>query len=187
MKKLEKKILTLIFDSGQLWVVLSVSRWDCLLTNTISQPRPHPPPPTLSWFTTYQERYKQGTLFEPVSWLNWWHDFFCAKNIPGFAVSFSYPFFVLTNFSAFSENPTFESFPRFCFIRLGVPLAMFLHTVCQQFCQPSEPCSDPCFSFCSMDNGERGRGGGRGVKCEEGGSVFNHEFSLIGPPRTYTF
>ncbi len=36
-EKVEKKILTLILNSGQLWVVLSVWRWDCLLTNTISQ------------------------------------------------------------------------------------------------------------------------------------------------------
>ncbi len=32
-----------------------------------------------------------------------------------------------------------------------------------------------------------GGGGGRGVKCEEGGSVFNHKFLLIGPPKLILF
>ncbi len=103
--------------------------------------------------------------------------------------TFRTPFFVLTNFSALSENSTFEFLTRFCFNHLGVPLASnprllrFLHTVCQRFCQPSEP----CFSFCSTDNGKMGRGGGRGVKCEGVGSVFNHEFSLIRPPKLIIF
>jgi hypothetical protein len=161
-----------------------------LLTNTISQPRPLPrplPPLTLSWFYDLSGRYKQGTLFEPASWLNCWHDFFCAKNIPGFCRQLFVPLFCFNEF--------LSSLIKLCF-RISNPLllhssrrtpsiepqpAKFLHTVCQRFCQPSEPCSDPCFSFCTTDNGERGWGGGRGVKCERVGSVFNHEFTPIGP------
>jgi hypothetical protein len=43
-------------------------------------PPPPLPPPTLSWFTTYQERFEEGALFEPVSWLNCWHDFCVLKH-----------------------------------------------------------------------------------------------------------
>ncbi len=120
-----------------------------MLTNTISQPRPlpSPPSPTLSWFTTYQERYKQGTLSEPVSWLNCWLDFFCAK---------TYPVLPSTFRALFSSYEFLSSFGKLYF-RIFNPLllhssrctpssdplpAMFLHTVCRRFCQPSEPCSD---------------------------------------------
>jgi hypothetical protein len=55
-----------------------------------------------------------------------------------------------------------------------------LHTVCQRFCQLSEPCSDPCFI---LFNGQwRGGGGcGGGVKCERVESIFNQELTPIGP------
>ena len=79
--------------------------------------------------------------------------------------------FRLTNFSAFSENSTFEFLTRFCFNRFGVPLVSnpslrcFLHTICQRFCQTSEPCSNPMFFL--LFNGQwreeaRGMGGGVG-------------------------
>ncbi len=56
--------------------------------------------------------------------------------------------------------------------------AKFLHTVCQRFCQPSEPCSDPCFL---LFNGQWRGGAGGGVKCERVESMFNQELTPIGP------
>ena len=123
---------------------------------------------------------------EPVSWLNCWHDFFCAKNIPGFCRQLFVPLFCFNEFLI--------SFIKLCF-RIFNPLllhssrctpsiepqsAKFLHTVCQRFCQLSEPCSDPCFSSVQRTMA-RGWGGGGGVKCERVESMFNQELTLIGP------
>ena len=90
------------------------------------------------------------------------------KNIPTFAANFSYPL-SSNEFLSFSENSTFDFMIRFCFNRLGVPLVSnpslrsFLHTVCQRFCQSSEPCPNSySLSYCSKDGGERSRGGGGG-------------------------
>ncbi len=42
-------------------------------------------------------------------------------------------------------------------------LRSFLHTVCQRFCQSSEPCPNPySLSYCPKDGGERSQGGGWG-------------------------
>ena len=53
-----------------------------------------------------------------------------------------------------------------CFNRFSVPLVSnpslrsFLHTVCQRFCQSSEPCSNSLvYLYCSKDGGERSWGG----------------------------
>ncbi len=79
--------------------------------------------------------------------------------------------FRLTNSSAFSENSTFEFSTRFCFNRFGVPLVSnpslrcFLHTLCQRFCQTSEPCSNPMFFL--LFNGQWREGAGGGGEGEE--------------------
>ncbi len=114
-----------------------------------------------------------------------------------FSVLKTYPVLPSTSRTPFSSNEFLSFFGKLYF-RIFAPLllhssqctpsiepqpAKFLHTVCQRFCQPSKPCSDPCFSFVQWTVA---RGGG-GVKCEEGGSVFNHEFSLIGPPKLILF
>jgi hypothetical protein len=125
-----------------------------------------------------------------VSWLNCWHDFFCAKTYPAFAVSFLHPSFIFTNFSALSENSTFESPIRFCFIHLGVPLSsnLSLPRFCTQyandFANSANPVLIPVFPYVQRTMA-RGGGGGK-VKCERVGSVFNHEFTPIGPlPNLY--
>jgi hypothetical protein len=92
------------------------------------------------------------------------------KNILTFAANFLYPL-SSNEFLSFSENSTFEFMIHLCFNRFGVPLVSnpslrsFLHTVCQRFCQTSEPCPNPySLSYCSKDGGERRwRGGGGGV------------------------
>ncbi len=58
--------------------------------------------------------------------------------------------------------------------------AKFLRTVCQWFCQPSEPCLDPCFSILKRTMA-RGWGGGGGVKCERVETMFNQELTPPGP------
>ena len=90
------------------------------------------------------------------------------KNILTFAANLSYPL-SSNEFLSFSENSTFEFMICFCFTRLGVPLVLnpslrsFLHTVCQRFCQSSEPCSNSLvYLYCSNDGGERSWGGGVG-------------------------
>ncbi len=73
--------------------------------------------------------------------------------------------FRLTNFSAFSENSSFEFLIRFCFNRFGVPLVSnpslrsFLHTVCQRFRQTSEPCPNPMVYLIVQWTVARGGGG----------------------------
>jgi hypothetical protein len=94
--------------------------------------------------------------------------------------------FRLTNFSAFSENSTFEFLTRFCFNRFGVPLVSnpslrcFLHTICQRFCQTSEPCPNPMVFL--LFNGQWREGAG----WDEGGSMFEHGFLHKARPN-YTF
>ncbi len=53
--------------------------------------------------------------------------------------------------------------------------ATFLHTVCQWFCQPSEPCLNPCFYILKRTMA-RGWGGGR-VNCERVHAMFNQELT----------
>ncbi len=75
-------------------------------------------------------------------------------------------------------NPLLLHPPR-CTPSIEPQSAKFLHTACQQFCQPSEPCSDPCFL---LFNGQwRGGGGVGAVKCERVESMFNQELTPIGP------
>jgi hypothetical protein len=125
-----------------------------LPTNTISQLRPLPrplPPLTLSWILRLIRKIQTGSLFEPVSWLNRWHDFFCAKNIPGFCRQLFVPLFRFNEFLCSFMKPCFRILnplllhPPRCTPGIEPQSAKFLHTVCQRFCQPSEPCSDPCF------------------------------------------
>jgi hypothetical protein len=118
--------------------------------------------------------------------------FSVLKTYPVFADSFFAPLFCFNKFLSSFIKLCFRIFnplllhPSRCTPSIEPQPAKFLQTVCQRFCQPSESCSDPCFSFCTTDNGERGWGGGRGVKCERVGSVFNHEFTPIGPlPNLY--
>ena len=92
-----------------------------------------------------------------------------CKNILTFAANFSYPLSP-NQFLSFSENSTFEFMIRFGFTRLGVPLVSnhslrsFLHTVCQRFCQSSEPCSNSLVYLLLFKWWcERSWGGGGGV------------------------
>ena len=57
--------------------------------------------------------------------------------------------------------------------------AKFLHTVCQWFCQPSEPCLDPCFSILKRTMA-RGWGGGK-VNCGRVHAMFNQELTPLEP------
>ncbi len=140
-----------------------------LPTHTISQPRPLPrlplPPPfTLSWILRLIRKIQTGSLFEPVSWLNHWHDFSGLKHTR-FCQQLFAPFFCFNEFphsfmkSCFRiPNPLLLHPPR-CTPSIEPQSAKFLHTVCQRFCQLSEPCSDPCFL---LFNGQwRGGGGER--------------------------
>ncbi len=144
---------------------------------TAPPPSLPPPTPTLSWFTTYQERYEQCTLFEPVSWLNCWHDFFRAETYPLLLSTFHTPF-RLTNFSAFSENSTIEFLTRFRFNHFSVPrvsnpsLQSFCTQYAKNFAKPAIPVLIPVFPFVQWTVA-RGGGKGGGGKCEEGGSMFN--------------
>ena len=89
------------------------------------------------------------------------------KNIPTSAANFLYPL-SSNEFLSFSENSTFKFMIRLCLNRFGVPLVSnpslrsFLHTVCQRFCQSSEPCPNPYnLSYCPKLVA-RGAGGGLG-------------------------
>ncbi len=150
---------------GQLWVVLSMSMWDCLLIQHDFPAPPPSPPPTLSWFTTSQYRYEQGPLLEPLSWLNCWHDFCVLKTYPLLPPTSRIPF-RLTNFSAFSENATFEFLTRFCFNRFGVPLVSnpSLRCFCTQyandFAKPANPALTLVFPFVQWTVAGGGGGGG---------------------------
>ncbi len=61
--------------------------------------------------------------------------------------------------------------------------AKFLHTVCQRFCQISEPCFHPCFSSLqrTMARGWRGWWGVGGSNVQRVESMFNQELTPIGP------
>jgi hypothetical protein len=149
-----------------LWVVLSMSRWDCLLIQRdFSAPPPSSPPPTLSWFYNFSVWIRTGSpvrasvLAKLLAWL-------CVLKTYLLLPPTSRTPFRLTNFSAFSENSTFEFLTRFCFNRFGVPLVSnpslrrFLHTICQRFCQTSEHCPNPRFFL--LFNGQWWEGAGEG-------------------------
>ena len=100
--------------------------------------------------------------------------------------------FRLTNFSAFSENSTFEFLICFCFNRFGVPLVSnpslrcFLHTICQRFCQTSEPCPNPMVFLLFNGQWREGGGGGEGDETRVD-LCLNTDFSLIRPAQTILF
>jgi hypothetical protein len=110
---------------------------------------------------------------------------FLCRNVPGFCQQiFALLFLVSTN-SFFHENLNFWMLTRPCFTCVGIPLASnpdllkFLHTICQWFCQPSEPCLYPCFPFFNKQWWRSG--GGRGIKCGKVESMFNQELTPIWP------
>ncbi len=94
---------------------------------------------------------------------------FVLKTYPLFAANFSYPFSP-NEFLSFFGKLYFEFLTRFCFNRFGVPLVSNLVcdvfcTICQRFCQTSEPCPNPMVFL--LFNGqwrEGGGGGGRGMR-----------------------
>ncbi len=139
-----------------------------LAFNTTSQPRPLPSPPPCPGFTTYQERFEQGALIEPVSQLNRWHDFSC-KNISTFVVNFLYPF----------SPGEFLSFFGKLFFRIPIPLLLnsFWCTLeanlsLQSFCtlyandlaKPANHVLIPVFPFVQWTVARGGAGGGGVVK-----------------------
>ncbi len=102
---------------------------------------------------------------------------------------------------SFSPNKFLSSFGKLYF-RISNPLllhssrctpsiepqpAMFLRTVCQPFCQPSEPCSNLCFSFCSNGQWREGVGGGGRGDAKRVDLCLNTDFSLIRPAQIVLF
>ncbi len=172
---------------GQLWVVLSMSKWDCLLIQH-DFTAPPPPPPPCPGLQLIMKDMNRAPCFEPLSWLNCWHDFCVLKTYPLLPPTSRTPF-RLTNFSAFFGklyfrivNPLLLQSFR-CTPSVEPQSAMFLHTICQRFCQTSEPCSNPCFSLLFNGQWREGAGGGR----EEGGSMFEHGFLTDKARPNYTF
>ncbi len=110
----------------------------------------------------------------------------CAKTSPVFVDSFLYPSFVSTNLSPFSWNLAFEFLSRFCFTRLGVPLASnpSLLSFCTQYATILPTQRTLFWSLFSSVQRTMARGwggGGGGVKCERVESKFNQELTPIRP------
>ena len=111
---------------------------------------------------------------------------FLCRNVPGFCQQLFTPFFCFNEFphsfmkSYFRIPNPLLLHPSRCTPSIEPQSAKFLHTVCQRFCQLSEPCLDPCFSSLQRTMA-RGWRGGRGVKCERVESMFNQELTPIGP------
>jgi hypothetical protein len=118
--------------------------------------------------------------------------FSVLKTYPVLPSTFCTPFFRLNKF--------LSSFGKFYFRIFNLLLlhssrytpsikpqpAMFCTQYANDFANPANPFLIPVFPFVRWTMA-RGGGGGRGVKCEEGGSVFNHEFPLIRPPKLILF
>jgi hypothetical protein len=138
-----------------------------LPTNTISQPRPllRPPPPS-PYSGFYDLSGKQGPCSSPCIGKIIGMTFPMQNRTRFFANRFLHFFLVLTN-PFFHEKSLLSNLTRPCFYsRRRNPsikpwIAKFLHTVCQRFCQHSEPCLYPCFSISqqTMVKGWRGAGG----------------------------
>ena len=111
------------------------------------------------------------------------------KNIPTFVANFSYPL-SSNEFLGFSENSTFKFMIRLCFNCFGVPLVSnpslrsFLHTVCQRFCQSSEPCPNPWFILLFKGWWREELGGGGGGVGED--LSLTMYFFTAGPTQIYT-
>jgi hypothetical protein len=111
---------------------------------------------------------------------------FLCRNVPGFCQQLFAPFFfVSTNSPIFMKSyfriPNWLLLhPSRCTPSIEPQSAKFLHTVCQRFCQFSEPCLDPCFSSLQRTMARGWRGDGR-VKCETVETMFNQELTPIGP------
>jgi hypothetical protein len=92
---------------------------------------------------------------------------FPCRNVPGFCQQiFALLFLVSTNSSFFMKSLLSNTQPALlysfrCTPSIEPQSAKFLHTVCQRFCQHSEPCLYPCFSIFqqTMVKGWRGAGG----------------------------
>ncbi len=84
-----------------------------------------------------------------------------------------FPFFMK---SLLSNTQSALLYSSRCTSSIEPQTATFLHTVCQWFCQPSEPCLDPCFSILKRTMA-RGWGGVEGSTCERVESKFNQELT----------
>ena len=148
------KTYLLRFFSPKVWTWEDLLMPRLLPTNTISQPRPLlclplPPPSPYSGF--YDLSGKQGPCSSPCIGKIIGMTFLCGS-VPGFCQQ-SFALFSCFNEFLFSWKIfTFEFNPPLLHSYRRNPsiepwIAKFLHTVCQRFCQHSEPCLYPCFSI----------------------------------------
>jgi hypothetical protein len=110
---------------------------------------------------------------------------FLCRNVPGLPTAFYTILSYFNEFPYFHEIFTFEFPTRFCFTRLGVPLASnpSLLSFCTQYANDFASSANPVLIPVSLLFNGHGEGveGGGGVKCERVETMFNQEFTLIGP------